>query len=82
VLQVVHRVIARHWLGQADLKAAQADSAAVTPIQRFGSAANLNILLHCLVRDGVYRRSAEGVPEFVEVPSPTEEAPHRRRPVE
>ena len=46
VLQVVHRVITRHLLGQAGLKADQADSGAVTLIQRFGSAANLNIHLH------------------------------------
>lgn len=46
VLQVVHRVIARHLLGQAALKADEADSGAITQIQRFGSAANLNIHLH------------------------------------
>ena len=48
-------------------------SGAVTLIQRFGSAANLNIHLHCLVLDGVYRR-AEGEPVFVEVPAPSDEA--------
>jgi hypothetical protein len=37
--------------------------------ERFGSAANLNIHLHCLVLDGVYRRS-EGAPVFHEVRSP------------
>ena len=55
VLQVVHRVITRFLLDQAGLKAEQADSGAVTLIQHFGSAANLNIHLHCLVLDGVYR---------------------------
>ena len=74
VLQVVHRVITRHLLGQAGLKLVKADSGAVTLIQRFGSAANLNIHLHCLVLDGVYRRSAEGTPEFVDAPTPTDEA--------
>ena len=29
---------------------------------------------HCLVLDGVYRRSAEGAPQFVEAPAPTDEA--------
>ena len=53
-LQVVHRVITRHLLDQAGLKAEQADSGAVTLMQRFGSAANLNIHLRCLVVDGVY----------------------------
>ncbi len=74
VLQVVHRVITRHLLGQAGLKADEAHSGAVTLIQRFGSAANLNIHMHCLVLDGVYRRGIDGEPEFVEVPAPTDEA--------
>ena len=43
VLRVVHRVITRFLLDQAGLKAGQADSGAVTLMQRFGSAANLNI---------------------------------------
>jgi hypothetical protein len=51
MLQVVHRAITRFLLDQAGLKAEQVDSGAVTLIQRFGSAANLNIHLHCLVLD-------------------------------
>ena len=77
VLQVVHRVITRHLLGQAGRNvegADEADSGAVTLIQRFGSAANLNIHLHCLVLDGVYRRGIDGKPEFVEVPEPADQA--------
>lgn len=74
MLQVVHRVITRHLLGQAGLKAEEADSGAVTLIQRCGSAANLNIHLHCLVLDGVYRCDTEGEAVFVEVPAPTDEA--------
>jgi Transposase zinc-binding domain/Putative transposase len=74
VLQVVHRVITRFLLKQAGAKADEADSGAVTRVQRFGSAANLNIHLHCLVLDGVYRRGTEGAPEFVEVPAPTDGA--------
>ena len=70
--QVVHRVITRHLLGQAGLKPDEADSGAVTLIQRFGSAANIH--LHCLVLDGVYRCGADGVPQFVEAPAPTDEA--------
>ena len=60
VLQLVHRVITRNLLGQAGVKADEADSGAVPLIQRFGSAANLNIHLHCLVLDGVYRCDTEG----------------------
>jgi hypothetical protein len=40
------------------------------------SHANLNIHLHCLVRDGVYRRGADGAPSFVEVSAPTDDEPH------
>jgi Putative transposase len=42
---------------QAGLTHAQ--TGAVTLIQRFGSAAKLNIHLHCLMLDGVYRLTYE-----------------------
>jgi hypothetical protein len=42
----------------------------VTLIQRFGSAANLNIHLHCLVLDGVYL-DRDGVPVFHEAAAPS-----------
>ena len=74
VLQVVHRVTTRQLLGQAGPNADEADSGAVTRAQRFGSAANFNIHLHCLVLDGLYRPGADGVPAFVEVPAPTNAA--------
>jgi Transposase zinc-binding domain len=45
------------------------------------TAANLNIHLHCLVLDGVYRTNAKGEPEFVETPAPSEENCARRPPV-
>ncbi len=73
VLRVVHRVLTRFLLEQAGLKSDQTDSGAVTLIQRFGSAANLNIHLHCLVLDDVYRRN-DAEPVFVEAPAPTDEA--------
>ena len=66
VLQVVHRVITRHLLGVAGLKGDEADSGAVTLIQRIGSAANLNIYIHCLVLHGMYRRGTEWASEFVD----------------
>ena len=67
-LQVVHRVITRHLHGLAALQPDETDSSAITLILRFGSAANLNLHLHCRVLDGVYRRGAGGTPEFVEAP--------------
>jgi uncharacterized protein (DUF983 family) len=73
VLQVVQRVITRHLLDAAELPADEGQGGAVTLIQRFGSAANLNIHLHCLVLDGVYRRGANGVPGFVGAGAPTDD---------
>jgi Transposase zinc-binding domain/Putative transposase len=63
LLRLIHRLIARFLIQQAGLKGGDAHTGAVTLIQRFGSAANLNIHLHCLVLDGVYR-SGESVPVF------------------
>ena len=70
VLRIIHRVIARFLFKQAGLKRATVDTGAVTLIQRFGSAANLNIHQHFLVLDGVYRRT-EGQPVFQEVRAPS-----------
>ena len=70
MLRIVHRVIARFLTGQAGHKRRAADTGALTLIQRFGSAANLNIHLHCQVLDGIYRR-AEGEPILQEARSHT-----------
>jgi hypothetical protein len=72
VLRIVHRVIAGFLLKQAGLKRTTADTGAVTLIQRFGSAANLNIHMYCLELDGVYRRT-RGEPVFQEARAPTGE---------
>jgi len=53
VLQVVQRVVERHLLDHTGLKSDEGPGGAVTLIQRFGSAADLNIHLHCLGLDGV-----------------------------
>ena len=73
VLQVVQRVVTRRLLDGAGLKADEGQGGAVTLIQRFGSAANFNIHLHCLVLDGVYRRAADGAPAFFEAGAPTDD---------
>jgi len=73
MLQVVQRVITRHLLDDAGLRADDGHGGAVTLIQRFGSAANLNIHLHCLVLDGVYRSGADGAPAFIEAGTPTDD---------
>jgi Putative transposase len=64
VLQVVQRVVVRHLLDGVGVKGEEGHGGAVTLIQRFGSSANLNIHLYCLVLDGVYRCGADGVPTF------------------
>lgn len=61
VLQVVQRVATRHTLESAGLEADEGHSGAVTLKQRFGSEASLNIHLHALLLDGVYRCLADGV---------------------
>ena len=75
VLHIIHRVIARFLINQERLKHGESDTGAVTLIQRFGSAANLNVHLHCLVFDGAYRCSKR-VPMFDEVCAPTIEQLH------
>jgi hypothetical protein len=69
-LQIIHRVIATFLIKQSRLPRCQAHTGAVTLIQRFGSAANLNIHLHCLVLDGVYGSGA-GAPAFHEARAPS-----------
>ena len=76
LLQVVQRVVTRHLLDGAELTAEEGHGGAVTLIQSFGSAANLNVHLHCLVLDGVYRCGADGAPTFVEVSPPTDDELH------
>jgi len=72
ILQVIHRAISTFLIKQAGLKRSEAKTGAITLIQRFGSAANLNIHLHCLVLDGVYRIQND-VAEFRSVRPPTAE---------
>jgi hypothetical protein len=60
VLQVVQRVVERHLLDRTGLRSGEGQGGAVTLIQRFGSVANLNIHLHCLMLDGVYRCGSHG----------------------
>ncbi len=48
-------------------------SGAVTAIQRFGSALNLNVHFHCLSFDGVYVQTHhQRPPRFQELPAPTD----------
>jgi hypothetical protein len=69
-LGVVYRTIAAFQRHRAGFRRAEADRGAVTLIQRFGSALNLNVHFHMLVPDGVCRCTS-GTPEFVRIAVPT-----------
>ena len=53
-LQIVYRIISLYLLKKAGCRKKIARTGAVTFIQRFGSALNLNIHFHMLFLDGVY----------------------------
>jgi hypothetical protein len=53
-LRIVYRVISGFMICKAGLTRGQAQCGAVTLIQRFGSALNLNVHFHMLIPDGVY----------------------------
>jgi Putative transposase len=72
-LQIAHRIIPTFLIKQSGVKRSKANTGAVTLIQRFGSAANLSIHLHCLVLDGAYR-SRESVSRFHEAREPAANA--------
>jgi hypothetical protein len=71
VLGIVYRVIATHLARQVGFSAKRARTGAVTLIQRFGSALNLNLHFHMLYLDGVYTGRADGSVAFRWVKAPT-----------
>ncbi|MGP5761547.1 transposase [Pseudomonas aeruginosa] len=70
VLGVVYRAIAGFLADQARVPRTETQCGAVTLIQRFGSALNLNIHFHMLFLDGVYVKR-EGPPRFQLARAPT-----------
>jgi hypothetical protein len=62
VLGIVYRVIATHLAHKAGFTKPLAQTGAVTLIQRFGGALNLNIHFHMLFLDGVYIGGSNGHP--------------------
>jgi hypothetical protein len=70
VLGIVYRAIAAHLVRKAGFTQRRGRTGAVTLIQRFGSALNLNIHFHLLVLDGAYELTAAG-PRFRRVAPPT-----------
>lgn len=71
VLGIVYRVIATHLVKKTGHTHPVAKTGAVTLIQRFGSALNLNIHFHMLFLDGVYVEQSHGSARFRRVKAPT-----------
>ena len=72
VLAIVYRTIATYLTHKAGYTKSFAQTGAVTLIQRFGSALNLNIHFHMLFLDGVYIGGSNGHPmRFLKVKAPT-----------
>jgi hypothetical protein len=71
VLDIVYRCIATHLCGKAGFYRKTAQAGAVTLIQRFGSALNLNVHFHMLFLDDVYAERADSSLHFPWVKAPT-----------
>ena len=72
VLGIVYRTIATYLAHKAGLTRPQAQTGAVTLIQRFGGSINLNIHFHMIFLDGIYLAGVHGSPaQFRWVKAPT-----------
>ena len=71
-LEVVTRAISTYLIKKAGFTHKTAKTGAVTLIQRFGIALNLNIHFHILFLDGVYELDSDGViAKFHAIETPT-----------
>jgi hypothetical protein len=70
VLGIVYRAISTHLIHKAGQQLKNGATGAVTLIQRFGSALNLNIHFHILFLDGVYVHRDDRPPRFQRVKAP------------
>jgi ribosomal protein S27E len=71
VLGIVYRTLATHLIHKAGYKNCDAHTGAVTLVQRFGGALNLNIHFHMLFLDGVYVDRGGKLDRFRWVKTPT-----------
>ncbi len=75
VLEILMRGLRRFYSKKARrLGLKKVDTGAITFVQRFGSALNLNVHFHILFLDGVYSKNPkEEKPSFHSLPAPTDE---------
>lgn len=73
VLGIVHRAISAHLIQKAGFTRKSAQTGAVTLIQRFGSALNLNVHFHMLFVDGVYATTPWGRSRFHRTNAPDQQ---------
>lgn len=69
-LAIIYRAISTYLIQQAGYTKQSATTGAVTLIQRFGSALNLNVHFHMLFLDGVYIKDQSGKLRFKQLPKP------------
>ena len=70
-LGVVNRCITSYLVAKPGLTREGARTGAVTLIQRFGGALNLNVHFHMLFLDGVYVERSDGTLRFRRIGAPT-----------
>lgn len=73
VLGIVYRAISFHLLQKSGFTRKTAQTGAVTLIQRFGSALNLNVHFHMLFLDGVYTETKHGRTRFQRTNGPEQQ---------
>jgi len=70
-MQIIHRAISTHIVNKAGCTNKQAKTGAVTLIQRFGSALNLNIHFHMLFLEGAISENPWGGTTFTRIKAPS-----------
>ena len=73
VLGIVYRAISSHLIQKSGCTRKTAQTGAVTLIQRFGSALNLNVHFHMLFLDGVYTETKYGKTRFQRTNAPDQQ---------
>lgn len=71
VMQIIHRAISTQIVNKAGFTTKQAKTGAVTLIQRFGSALNLNIHFHMLFLEGAISENSRGGTTFIRIKAPS-----------